>query len=582
MLIAGEFVRLFLVLILVLGFGGYAAAQEPAADIRILVDVSGSMERTDPDNLRQPALRLAADLLPAETRAGILAFAGDVETLTAADAVSEEWRERARDAAGDIHSRGAYTDIGAALDAAASDWIDDDTEASDDAARHIVLFTDGQVDVSGSGDQPEDRRERQRILESLAPAYRDQGIHVHTVGLSEAVDQELMAEVARITGGQNTATRDADELERLFLRLVESIAPRDALPLDGNRFQVDDSVSELTVVAFRESDDSEVQLQRPDGSQLSEEDAGDELRWRSEPNHALITLDDPEAGEWQLLGAEDPDNRVMVVTDLRLAVDELPAYALAGEALTVSARITEQDESITRDDFLDLTTFTFAAGEDDPNELTRTDDGAVHKADYPLQEPGDRTITVRAASDTFERVQRQRIAVLEQPLTLKRTRLPDQDEDTDAPKRRLRIRPASDAVDAADFGVELHLEDSDGRTQVLRFPEPDNAQGWNIQLDTLNPELGFSVAARAVGTMPSGRDVETTLERFELPAEETEEETPETERNWLVIGAFLVAFNLILFAVIGLGMWLFQQRRTEPPALDDTTPSGDSAEEEPS
>ena len=34
------------------------------SDVRIIVDISGSMKDTDPENLRQPAVRLLARLLP--------------------------------------------------------------------------------------------------------------------------------------------------------------------------------------------------------------------------------------------------------------------------------------------------------------------------------------------------------------------------------------------------------------------------------------------------------------------------------------------------------------------------------------
>ncbi|RLW61431.1 MAG: hypothetical protein B6D70_09230, partial [gamma proteobacterium symbiont of Stewartia floridana] len=40
------------------------------ADARILIDVSGSMKKNDPKNLRRPALRLLVGLLSSETRAG--------------------------------------------------------------------------------------------------------------------------------------------------------------------------------------------------------------------------------------------------------------------------------------------------------------------------------------------------------------------------------------------------------------------------------------------------------------------------------------------------------------------------------
>ncbi|MEQ8661285.1 MAG: hypothetical protein RLW62_10740, partial [Gammaproteobacteria bacterium] len=54
-----------------------------AADVRILVDVSGSMKQNDPRNLRVPALRLVSELLPAGTTAGVWLFAEQASVLVA-------------------------------------------------------------------------------------------------------------------------------------------------------------------------------------------------------------------------------------------------------------------------------------------------------------------------------------------------------------------------------------------------------------------------------------------------------------------------------------------------------------------
>ena len=43
-------------------------AVQAGADVRILIDVSGSMKENDPRNLRVPAMRLMSELLPAGTK----------------------------------------------------------------------------------------------------------------------------------------------------------------------------------------------------------------------------------------------------------------------------------------------------------------------------------------------------------------------------------------------------------------------------------------------------------------------------------------------------------------------------------
>ena len=107
-------------LLLALNLIGFNALAAP--DIRVLVDVSGSMKTTDPQNLRIPALKLLAELLPANATAGIWVFDQKVVPLMPVATVTPQWKQKARASAAKIHSRGLFTHIEAALAAASRDW----------------------------------------------------------------------------------------------------------------------------------------------------------------------------------------------------------------------------------------------------------------------------------------------------------------------------------------------------------------------------------------------------------------------------------------------------------------------------
>ena len=47
------------------------AADEPVSDVRVVVDISGSMKKNDPNNLRAPAVRMLVGLMPEEARTGV-------------------------------------------------------------------------------------------------------------------------------------------------------------------------------------------------------------------------------------------------------------------------------------------------------------------------------------------------------------------------------------------------------------------------------------------------------------------------------------------------------------------------------
>ena len=128
-------------------------------DVRILIDVSGSMKANDPKNLRIPAVRLVAELMPFGAIAGIWTFSERVEQLIAAGTVDSQWKSAALEATKRIHSRGQFTDVEAVLAAATRDW---DAADGADVQRHVILLTDGVVDVSKQ--VAESTASRRRIL----------------------------------------------------------------------------------------------------------------------------------------------------------------------------------------------------------------------------------------------------------------------------------------------------------------------------------------------------------------------------------------------------------------------------------
>ena len=103
-------------------------AQDPAlslpgnADVRIVVDISGSMKETDPQNLRRPAVRLLARTLPEGASAGLWTFGQYVNMLVPYGVVDQSWRDTAIERSEQINSVALHTNLGLAMEKAANDW----------------------------------------------------------------------------------------------------------------------------------------------------------------------------------------------------------------------------------------------------------------------------------------------------------------------------------------------------------------------------------------------------------------------------------------------------------------------------
>lgn len=258
--------------------------------MRILIDISGSMRQNDPDNLRRPALRMLAGLLQPDTRAGVWTFAKWVNNLVPVAEVDAAWKTRIQSLSKKINSPGQFTNIEEVLLKASADW----EGAAEGEARHLILLTDGMVDVSKQAD--ENAQSRARIIDEILPRLQSAKVRVHTIALSERADHELMKRLAGETGGWYQQVAQAEELQRAFLRMFETVGTPDALPLEDNRFTVDASISEATVLLFSKADAPPPVLFSPSGEEFTDSDLTAGVAWYRDQGYDLITIASPAKG----------------------------------------------------------------------------------------------------------------------------------------------------------------------------------------------------------------------------------------------------------------------------------------------
>lgn len=304
-------------------------------DVRLLIDISGSMKTSDPDNLRAPAVELLVRMLPDGSRAGIWLFGDTVRELVPHGDVDEEWRKRARRGMERIDNSGQRTDIPAALDAATYDF-----DRLDPGYRiSIILLTDGKVDVAES--PMLNATAARTILAERALTLGQTGIPVHTIALSSEADWVFLRSLAAATSGIAEQAGSAEELGGMFLQSLDLVAPSVRVPLQGGRFSIDDSVEEFTVLVFFQNGRKRVRLVNPLGDRYGPADAVQGVDWVVTEQFALATVTAPEAGEWQVRAPEDTSARVSVISDLQLQVDPVPSSLPAGRQAELGIRLVE-------------------------------------------------------------------------------------------------------------------------------------------------------------------------------------------------------------------------------------------------
>jgi uncharacterized protein (TIGR03503 family) len=386
----------------------------------------------------------------------------------------------------------------------------------------------------------------------------------------------------------------------VFLKLFEQAGRPDGLPLKDNKFRVDNTIREATILLFRTDGAAEPTLTSPSGQTFGREQAPPFVSWHRDTGYDLITLRDPEAGEWALSADMDPDNRVMVVTDLKLQVSELPSRIAVGDVLPVAANLANDGRLITRRAFLDLVEMRAEtqgdAGlapwplNDKGYKGDQAPDDGVYSMNLVEAQPHQRLeLVVAAESPTFLRERRQLLQVLE-PASLA---LLETDADTLA--ARVVITDAVMRDDGLSVGVWQQATDGAKRKLELSRQEDGGYQATLV-------ERGLPVYARVEGTSKLGTAVareygplyapgvaapaepEPAVEAVAEPAEPepvqpveestAPEEVPPAAKaedeaaGWLVPTIAFVGVNLLLVIAGGVFWWLRRRAGGDDDEID--------------
>ncbi|WP_139172884.1 VWA domain-containing protein, partial [Marinobacter sp. AC-23] len=165
------------------------------ADVRIIVDISGSMKQTDPNDLRQPAVRLLARVIPEGNTAGVWTFGQYVNMLVPHGEVTDSWRKTAIDRSQQINSVALRTNLGKAIEVASDDYVTGGTLEN----THFILLTDGNVDISDSADV--NQAEEKRILGEILTNLAARGATFHPVALFDLADAGFLKTLAEKSQG---------------------------------------------------------------------------------------------------------------------------------------------------------------------------------------------------------------------------------------------------------------------------------------------------------------------------------------------------------------------------------------------
>jgi len=371
-------------------------------DIVLLMDSSGSMKRTDPNNYRKDAARLFIALLGREDRIGVTSF-GDQATLLMPPVLNiTENQGKLISAVDKISSREFSTNI---TDAVQSGF--DQLKQTRNRNRILLLMSDGKLALGSPEKDVSALAELTKLLPELAKA----GIRLYTVAFTEESDSALLENMARVTGGFFRFARTDTDVHVMFTSIFEKIKSPDTIPLEGEMFMIDREIQEAIVLVTKKPGTA-ISLMDPAMKKHAAGRHSDNLQWSASRVFDMITIKNPAAGKWRVDLISNEGNRVFVITNLRLKSSFDKGFVVTGETITIDAWLENPGGIITDDKLLENTLFSAEITSPDKKSAKldlvvarggETRPSGIYSATFSPSMIGEYIVRILAAGKTFTR-----------------------------------------------------------------------------------------------------------------------------------------------------------------------------------
>jgi len=231
-------------------------------DVVLLIDHSGSMESTDPTGVRFAAVELLGAILGDCDRVELAVFNGTVDRLVdgpvltswgSLDFTVSSLRAYSQsNSAGNTREARSYTNILGALQWAKAQL---DTTAEAGTLQHIIILTDGEMDLDNQPGHLEQDLEALAAARALVQTPGFRNISVHAVGFSTGLGGEgsdarkFLRDIS--TNNELYYSSDSERLLLAFQDCLGDVRFDDIpmRPVDGwSEFPVDHSITNLRLI----------------------------------------------------------------------------------------------------------------------------------------------------------------------------------------------------------------------------------------------------------------------------------------------------------------------------------------------
>jgi Mg-chelatase subunit ChlD len=352
-----------------------AAVPRGKLDVVLMLDASGSMLKTDPRDLRYEGAKLLSSFLSDGDRLGVVRFAADAKVVRELEPVTPSTTGQLMERIRSIPAEGVFTDITEGVKVSAAML---EKAALPGAQRVVILLSDGKVEPDPTVG-PAFARTLQ-LVQDMLPELKAKEIRVFTLALSDQADRGLLGEIAAATDGLTWYTQTAEEMHKSFAELFLALKRPQVIPQTGRGFSIDSEVDEATFYINR-APDVVLSLVSPKDETMTADKHPDYVMWFSGQNFDVITVKEPELGNWRVAGNKTEDGFATVLTDLKLLTD-WPLVVRAGDEPLVQARLYEESKPVALPEMSGVVKFGF--------QIVPTDKISKPIIQEPLNDDGNR------------------------------------------------------------------------------------------------------------------------------------------------------------------------------------------------
>ncbi|MDQ0048310.1 Mg-chelatase subunit ChlD [Paenibacillus polymyxa] len=396
-----------------------ANAASPSAskvDAVLVVDVSNSMNTSDPEKIGNEAMKMFIDMLSTQNdKVGIVAYTDVVQREKALLNITSEADKQELKTFIDGLNRGAYTDTSVGVKEAIRILQDGKTAGH---APMIVILADGNNDFNKTTGRTESQSD-QDMAQAVAEA-KNNGVPIYTIGLNAdgKLNKNKLADIAQQTGGKSFITSSADDLPKILSEIFASnlklkVVPLQSITANGDYQDVtvtvpNDSVLEANI-SIMSSKPVDARLIDPSGN-TKPIPSSDVLLSKSK-SYSLIKLLKPVAGDWKLqvkgVQQDQIDINLVFNYDLELKMDAPSAKSYKkGDAVQIRSYLTSNSQQLQDQELYANMNAVLKVRDLDSgttNEVPLTNAGDSFTGSYTIPDEHDYELTVRAEEKSFYR-----------------------------------------------------------------------------------------------------------------------------------------------------------------------------------